>query len=152
MKESQRIAQLFKALFDGHPWLEVNLLDTLNTITATSAEKQLYNNQPSIWQLLNHVVNWRNTVLDRLHGNIIDSPANNYFETIPNTSASEWQEAIHALCVSQQKWINYLDQLDDADLEKIYPGNMASYYDNIHGILQHDAYHLGQIRLLAKYC
>ncbi len=152
MKESQRILQLFTALFDGHPWLEVNLLDTLTTIPASAASKQLYNNQPSIWQLLNHVINWRNTVLERIQGNIIESPANNYFETITDTSEAAWQETIHALCVTQQKWMAYLEQLADEDLENTYVGNKASYYDNIHGILQHDAYHLGQIRLLAKYC
>lgn len=26
-----------------------------------------------------------------------------------------------------------------------------NYYEHIHGILQHDAYHLGQITLLIKY-
>jgi hypothetical protein len=36
------------------------------------------------------------------------------------------------------------------DLEKNYSSNGMSYYEHIQGIVQHDAYHLGQIVLLAK--
>ena len=35
-------------------------------------------------------------------------------------------------------------------MEKVYPNNGMSYYEHIQGIIQHDAYHLGQIVLLAK--
>ena len=39
---------------------------------------------------------------------------------------------------------------DESDFDKIYPSNKMSYYEHIHGIIQHDAYHLGQIVLLTK--
>ena len=39
---------------------------------------------------------------------------------------------------------------DDADLAKIYVNNGHTYYEHIHGIIQHDVYHLGQIVILKK--
>ncbi|WP_235811010.1 DUF1572 domain-containing protein [Aequorivita aquimaris] len=50
---------------------------------------------------------------------------------------------------NQQSTINN-QPLPKADFEKEYPTNKHSYYKHIHGIIQHDAYHLGQIVLLAK--
>ncbi len=35
--------------------------------------------------------------------------------------------------------------------EKIYPPEGQTYYEHIHGNIQHDAYHLGQIVMLAKH-
>jgi hypothetical protein len=32
----------------------------------------------------------------------------------------------------------------------LYKSNGMTYYEYIHGVIQHDAYHLGQIVLLAK--
>ena len=40
--------------------------------------------------------------------------------------------------------------MNEEALDEIYPNNNASYYKNIHGIIQNDAYHLGQIVLLWK--
>ncbi len=36
-------------------------------------------------------------------------------------------------------------------LELQHPESDYSNYDIIHGLLQHDAYHLGQLVLLSKY-
>jgi hypothetical protein len=51
---------------------------------------------------------------------------------------------------SQQARNNFLGEFDEANFEKPYPPHNLTYYQHIHGILQHDAYHLGQIVLLAK--
>ena len=51
---------------------------------------------------------------------------------------------------SQESWTAFLSKLHDENLEKSYAANHHSYADHIHGILQHEAYHLGQMVMLAK--
>ena len=40
--------------------------------------------------------------------------------------------------------------MNEDALDNMYPHNNASYYKNLLGFNQHDAYHLGQIVLLKK--
>ena len=40
--------------------------------------------------------------------------------------------------------------MNEDALDNLYPDNNPKYCKNIHGFIQHDAYHLGQIVLLRK--
>ena len=88
--------------------------------------------------------------MQRINGVIIDTPDDNYIEEIKDTTEIAWKDTLNTLEDSQKKWLEFLRTFDDADFEQIYPQNNMTYYEHIHGIIQHDAYHLGQIVLLAK--
>ncbi|MEO6723526.1 MAG: DinB family protein [Ferruginibacter sp.] len=150
MKETARIRKLFEELYNGDPWIAVTITGTLKDISAEQAAKKVVPTWNSIWQIVNHLIGWRENVLLRLHGEVIVSPANNYIDDITDASENAWTDTLHRLQDSQQKWVSFLDQFDEVDFEKIYPANNGSYYKHIHGIIQHDAYHLGQVVLLAK--
>ena len=150
MKESQYIAKLFEDLYDGSPWIDVTIMGTLKNISPEKAAKKIAPDRNSIWQILNHMIAWRENVLLRVQGTQIITPNNNYFIEITDISETEWEKTLERLDNSQQQWTNFLANLDEAQFDKIYPINKMSYYEHIHGILQHDAYHLGQIVLLSK--
>ncbi|MEP7108015.1 MAG: DinB family protein [Ferruginibacter sp.] len=150
MKETERIATLFVDIYNGEPWVDVTLMGTLKNLTAETAAKKVNPSWNSIWEIVKHITSWRENVLQRVQGNITQSPPDNYFTPVRDQSEKAWQDDLKALKNSQQQWIAFLHGINEDDLGKIYPGNSASYYKNIHGIIQHDAYHLGQIVLLAK--
>ena len=150
MKETERIIKLFEDLFEGEPWIEVNLIGTLKGITAEQAAKRSLAERNTIWEIVNHLISWRQNVLERIQGKVITTPGNNYFTAVTDTSPEAWTSTLHQLKVSQLQWINFLRTFRESDFEKIYPINSMTYYEHIHGIIQHDAYHLGQIVLLAK--
>ena len=150
MKESERIVGLFNKLYDGSPWIDVNILNALKNISAKDAARKVLPQLNSIWQIVSHMVSWRQNVLKRVHGKIIRSPDDNYFSVITDTSEKSWKALLENLDESQKKWINFLENFQEMDFETLYPANTMNYYEHIHGIIQHDAYHLGQIVLLAK--
>jgi uncharacterized damage-inducible protein DinB len=150
MKEAKRIKKLFEDLYDGSPWIDVTIMDTLKSISAQRAAKKIAPGRNSVWQIVNHIIAWRENVLLRVQGNKIVTPNNNYFIEIDNVSEAEWQKTLERLANSQDQWIRFLENFDESKFETIYPSNKMSYYEHIHGILQHDAYHLGQIVLLSK--
>ena len=150
MNESHRIQTLFTDLYHGDPWLDVTLQKTLDGITAERAYKRPIPTGNTIWEILNHMIAWRKTVLKRVQGEIVDSPADNYIQKITDSSNKAWQQTLQDLETTQKEWIYMLSTFPEADFEKEYPSNKHSYYKHIHGIIQHDAYHLGQIVLLAK--
>ena len=149
MKEIPAIQKLFSDLYDGDPWIGVNLIDSLQKISAEKANKKIGDHN-SVWEILNHLVAWRENVLERINGKVMHSPENNYFSPVSDVSEKAWKNSLKALEDSQKKWIAFLDAFREKDLEKVYLPNNMNYYEHIHGILQHDAYHLGQINLLIK--
>ena len=149
MKEIPAISKLFTDLYDGDPWLGLNLVDSLKNIQSKNANRKVGNHN-SIWEILNHLISWRENVLERVQGKNMQSPDHNYFIPVTDESEEAWKATLKKLEESQAKWLAFLDKFNENDLEKTYAPNGMNYYEHIHGILQHDCYHLGQINLLAK--
>jgi uncharacterized damage-inducible protein DinB len=150
MKEAERIIKLFEALYEGSPWIDVNIVGILNNITSDQAIKKIRADRNSIWEIVNHLINWRVTVLQRIQDIQGAVPDNNYFEPVNDASDSAWKNTLHRLENSQQQWIDFLKTFSGNDFEKLVQNKTMTYYEHIHGIIQHDAYHLGQITLLSK--
>jgi uncharacterized damage-inducible protein DinB len=149
MKETERIISLFNDLYNGQPWLDVTIIGTLAPISAGQAAKKTapWN---SIWEIVNHLISWRLEVLERVQGVHTKTPADNYFRPVTDPSPDAWKNTLKAFEDTQLRWVNFLKSMNEKDFEKIYQPTSLNYYQHIHGILQHDAYHLGQIALLAK--
>ena len=150
MKETARIKKMFEDLYAGQPWIDVTILDTLKNLDAQKAAKKIASDWNSIWEILNHVIDWRVTVLQRVQGRTVPSPENNFFKPVEDVSEEAWQTTLRKLEDSQHQWTAYLDEFNEDEFEQVYAANNLSSYEHIHGILQHDAYHLGQIVMLAK--
>jgi uncharacterized damage-inducible protein DinB len=149
MKEIPAISKLFTDLYNGDPWLGLNLVDSLKNIQSKNANRKVGNHN-SIWEILNHLISWRENVLERVQGKTMQSPDHNYFIPVTDESEEAWKATLKKLEESQTKWLAFLDKFNENDLEKTYAPNGMNYYEHIHGILQHDCYHLGQINLLVK--
>jgi uncharacterized damage-inducible protein DinB len=150
MRETYRISALIAAIYDGHPWLDVNIMDNLSKLSWQKTGLKAHPRLNSIWEIVNHMISWRLNVLRRVQGEVIITPADNYFAPVSDQSEKAWLRTLNNFQASQEAWVQFLEQAEDVILEKTYPANNMSYYEQIHGILQHDAYHLGQIVLLAK--
>lgn len=151
MKETKRISSLFEKLYAGSPWIDVTIKETLAGISAKEAASHPLDKCNSVWEIVNHLISWRLNVLRRVQGEVITTPSHNYIEEIVDTSEAAWQITLQQLEDSQEKWLTFLENFQEDDFEKVYPNNQMNYYEHIHGIIQHDAYHLGQIVFLVKY-
>ena len=150
MKETERVSKLFEDLYNGHPWIDVTILPNLKKLTAKQAAKRIYSDWNTIWEIVNHIISWRETVLLRIQGKNIKSPSHNFFVEVPDTSPEAWNSTLDRLEVSQSFWISFLKNFNENDFDTVYKPNKLTYYEHIHGILQHDAYHLGQIVIMMK--
>ncbi len=149
--EKDRIIYLFENLYNGKPWGDMIIVPTLNKISANQASTKVLPNCNSIWEIVNHIIRWRENVLERIQGRTMDSPPTNYFEPITDSSEAAWTKTLEELHNTQKEWIKVLHNFEDGKLEIIYTPNNVSYYEHIHGIMHHDAYHLGQIVMLLKF-
>lgn len=150
MKETERLTKLFEDLYNGEPWIDVSLVDVLGKISAEQAAKKISPKSNSIWEIVNHIISWRRHILQRIQGRQIEVAGDNYFIPIKDSSESAWKDTLRRLEDSQQQWVSFLKNFKESDFEIVNPRNNMTHYEHIHGIIQHDAYHLGQIVILAK--
>ena len=150
MEENSRIVSLFEKLYNGEPWIDVPIQGTLSGISARKANIRPLPNCNTIWEIVNHLIDWKINVQQRLTGQITESPANNYISPIEDVSETAWADTLKRFDAVQNEWIEFLKKFDPASYESVYPPNQMTYYEHILGVLQHDAYHLGQIVIFAK--
>ena len=150
MEENERIVSLFEKLYNGEPWIDVPIRDTLLQITATQASSRPLPQCNTIWEIVNHLIEWKVNVQQRLDGKILKTPDNNYISPVVDSSEKAWNETILRFDLVQKQWIDFLKKLDPIAYESIYTPNGMTYYEHILGVLQHDAYHLGQLVILSK--
>ena len=150
MTEQKRIKSLFEKLYNGIPWIDVNLFSTLKKISAKQASEKVLPKCNSIWEITDHLISWRLNVLRRLKGEEIINHENNYFDIVKDKSPKAWKNTLKNLEESQKLWLIYLNGIKTVEFDKVNKRNNMTFYEHIQGIIQHDAYHLGQIVLLAK--
>ncbi len=136
-------------LFSGSPWFGPSWMETLEKIPSDAVNYRLEKGA-SIAGLLGHVVAWREYVAQKLQGH-------EEFELLPGddwpqspVDDSGWQELVRKMVDLQQELMEGLAELPSAELDEKVPGRDFSWGFMIQGIIDHDAYHLGQINLLLK--
>lgn len=150
--EAKRIAKLFFNQYNGMPWTEIRLKDILNGIDANKAAQKLVANANSIWQLVQHVLGWRENVLKKMQGDNFQSPDDNYLSVPSDTGANAWNNLLKELEENETQWEFFLETLKEEKLNAPYLPSKGKFsnYEVLHGLLHHEAYHLGQILILKK--
>ena len=142
---------------DGDLWHGPSLWELLEDVTPEVAGGKPVPNGHSIWEIVLHMTGWRNEVAQRATGQPAGEPAGGDYPDIGDPTAKRWKEALEALDASHVKLVAVAEGMSDDHLLKATNdprnrplGTGVSYYVLLHGIVQHDAYHAGQIAILKK--
>ena len=150
MSEIARILDQLHREFEGNAWHGDNVLAILNGITAEQAAQKPLGKAHSIWELVYHMTTWKRVVTERIQGNLPDVTDELDWPRVTDTGESAWRQAIENLRTTHKNLYNAVAKLDEARLND-KPGPESNiYYVQIHGIIQHDLYHAGQIAILKK--
>jgi uncharacterized damage-inducible protein DinB len=152
MRESQRIADQLRRAMEGEAWHGPSVLEVLAGLDARQAAARPLAAAHSIWEIVVHIRVWNETVVRRLHGEVVElSPAEDW-PTVSKTSDADWEDEVRALKLAHAKAYNAFYALPDSRLLETAPGKPAfhNFYYEMHGLVQHDLYHAGQIAVLKK--
>lgn len=148
--EAARIARQLRRGFEGNAWHGPAVLELLAGVTANQANQRVIPDAHTIWELVNHM---RSVVLQvdrRLTGTPpTGGPEEEDFPSVTDASEAAWKESVDALTRSHRALREVVEGLPDARLSEKLEGG-ATVYSNLHGLVQHDLYHAGQIALLKK--
>jgi uncharacterized damage-inducible protein DinB len=145
-----QIAKHFRDVYFGDNWTGVNLKDTLADISWQQAITRVHNLN-SIATLVFHINYYVNPVLKVLQGEPLNARDKHSFDLSPITSADDWQKLVAKALTEAELFAGQIEKLDDAKLfEDFADQKYGNYYRNVHGIIEHTYYHLGQISLIKK--
>ncbi len=151
MTETHRINSQLKRAQEGQAWHGPSLRETLDGVTPEQAGARPIPNAHSIWELVNHIIAWERIALRRLEGESqIEIPEEINFPPVNDLSEDAWKSTLQSLEASHRSLRDGVKILDDARLQEIAPGTNYSIYVLLHGVIQHNLYHAGQIALLKK--
>ena len=154
MSEVNRIKDQFKRAFVGQAWHGPSVLSLLEEITAEQAASHPVAGAHSIWELTLHISAWENVCTRRLRGGRAYLSDEEDWPKIDDTSEEAWAATKKQLLVIHQDLLQEISSLDESRLDQpIIDDSETSYstvYVTLHGGVQHDLYHAGQIALLKK--
>ncbi len=151
MKEAERIADQLRRSFDGEAWHGPAVLELLQGVTAAQAAARPLAGAHSIWELTLHIGVWEDVPRRRLLGERKDDvPPAEDWPPVTDTSAAAWKSAVEQLQQRHRQLLDVISNLSDDGLAQTVPGMGYSVYGMLHGVVQHNLYHAGQIALLKK--
>ena len=154
MKEVERISDQYQRAFNGQAWHGPSLLSLLEGVTAAQAAAHLIPGAHSIWELTLHIAAWESACLRRLNGDPAQLSDEEDWPRVEDTSEESWNASKQHLSDINQQLLEAISSTDDSRLDlPIIAGRdpeFSSVYVTLHGGIQHDLYHSGQIAILKK--
>jgi uncharacterized damage-inducible protein DinB len=151
--EINRIAHILKHVYEGEAWHGPSIKEVLTGVDTALALKRLSPTTHNIAELVIHMSNWRVFALEKLTGSltydiILNSEAD--WQVVNELSPERWQELLEILDDSQNELLEVVSRFSPNKINDIVPGRRYSFYILLHGIIQHDIYHSGQIAQIKK--
>ncbi len=154
MSEVARISDQLQRAFNGEAWHGPSVLKILNGVTAEQAAAHPIPGAHSIWELTLHIAAWENACRRRLKGDPAQLSDGEDWPSIEDTGEEAWQATQQHLRDNHQALLDAIAALDDSNLDRPIIENaetpFSSVYVTLHGAVQHDLYHAGQIAILKK--
>jgi uncharacterized damage-inducible protein DinB len=151
MKETARIADQLLRAYSGKAWHGPSLRALLRGVTAAQAAQRPVANAHTIWELVLHTAAWDRVVCERiLGGKTTELPTEQNFPTVTDTSDAAWKKALKELDKQHRALAAAMLKFPAAKLDRNLRGGDYTYYITMHGAVQHDLYHAGQIAILKK--
>ncbi len=160
MQEMARMIDQLQRAWEGDAWYGPTLRGLLADVTAAEAAARPLAGVHNIWELTLHVSAWIETIRQRLQTGVAAQPAEGDWPAAPageDADQEAWTAARGALEERHRQLLRDVAALDESRLEEriglLYDaptGAGVTVYVTLHGLVQHNVYHSGQIALLKK--
>ena len=151
MSEVKRIAGQLHASLNGPAWHGPSLLEILEGVTADEARQHPVAAAHSMAEIVPHITAWMLAAERRLAGHPTELEGD--ADWPPVTDSVDWPAAVERLREAADALGSRIRTLSDAELTTISvrgSGQEYSAYVLLHGVVQHNLYHAGQLAILKK--
>lgn len=145
-----QMAQLLRDTYFGGNWAAVNLRELLSDLNRNEA----YFHVPqlnSIALLTFHIQYYHAPILGVLQGNPLKSNDKESFRMPELPDDAAWEAFKEQIWREVETLAEAIETLADKRLYDAFSdGKYGNYYRNLHGLIEHTHYHMGQIALIKK--
>jgi len=157
VNEIVRIIDQLEREHSGDPWHGSPLSQILDGVSPTAASARPVPGAHSIWELVLHMAAWKNEVRHRLAGSPAAEPPEGDWPAVGEVNEVAWMQARERLDLAHRLLVSAIREFPEARLYEATNdhrdralGIGVTYYELLHGLVQHDVYHAGQIAVLKK--
>lgn len=153
--ELARIAAELQRAYNGDAWHGPPMTAALDGVSAFCAPVKPIPEAHSIWEIVRHLTAWNEIVRRRFLGERVDVSREQDWPSLEDFSPEAWERDMKALHNAVRSLIAELKRATqkkdcDAMLHKKVRGKTHTVYVLLHGAVQHNLYHTGQISVLRK--
>ena len=156
-QEVARIVDQLEREHDGDAWHGTPLRRILADVDDQQAAWRPYPGVQTIWELVLHMTGWKSEVRKRLDGAPAGEPLEGDWPVPSGSGPQAWRQALDGLEEAHRALVTAVSRVPATSLfaptndpRVRETGQGVSHYVLLHGLVQHDAYHAGQIALLKK--
>lgn len=151
-KEIDYIVTILRSVLEGEPWYGKSVMKVLQDVDVSKVYQKPNENSHSLIELLYHMNTWAEFTLKRLEKDeekdIEVFEALDWREIVPKEHS--WAKGVAQFKVTHDLIIELLGTKDDKFLSEEVAYREYNFRFLLHGIIQHDIYHIGQIAYLMK--
>ena len=154
MAELEHIHKQLARSFCSDRWLFPAVRDSLESVSAATAAARPIAKAHTIWEIVVHMTRWKEAALRMLRGEEVNRTydPDNVWDWPPVTVNTDdaWPKAVQQLEKAHEELLAVVENMDESQLERLVPGERFTTGELLHGVIEHDHYHSGQIALLKK--
>ena len=145
-----QIAKHLREIHFGGNWTSSNLKDNLADVSWQQATTPVYGFN-TIAVLVFHMNYYIGAVVKVMQGGPLDAKDKYSFDLPPIQSQEDWEKLLAKTWTDAETFARLIEQCPEHKLwEDFTDKKYGNYYRNLHGIIEHMHYHLGQIALIKK--
>jgi len=149
--ETERLATQLENSMNGNAWYGPAFLEALRGVTAAQATARPIPGWKSIWEIALHAIVWNDVALRRLGGDIAEFEIGGPEDwPAPPGDEAGWQATIERLRTRNAMLAATTRTLDFERLDEPIVPKYSSCYQHLQGVVQHNAYHAGQVVALKR--
>src|SRR5205823_5375078 len=147
MRAIERLLDQLNRAYGGEAWHGPALRQLLEDIGEEEAKAHPIAGAHSIMELVAHVKATMDLVSERLAGTPRELTTEEDWSDVTRTS---WAAALEELDHAESRVCDAVARLTPDDLDRVVVGKSYTTCVMVHGVIQHNLYHAGQIALLKK--
>jgi uncharacterized damage-inducible protein DinB len=147
MRAIERILDQLNRSWGGPSWTGVDIRPLLDGLSDAQARAHPLADVHSIIELVAHMSAWMDAAAHRLAGNARELTTE---EDWRDVTEMPWSDAVEEMTNAISRLSDAIARLSVDDLDKKVAGRDYTVYVLVHGVIQHNLYHCGQIAILKK--
>ena len=151
MAELDLLASAIERTVTGPMWHGPSLAALLKDMTFADAMEHPIDGAHSIWEVALHVAAWANIARERLSLEPTREPTlAEDWPPVAIPTQPKWWRAVNELTDGHRRLADAVRRFDETKLNHQIPGHEYTVRVMLHGVVEHGAYHGGQIALLTR--